>query len=308
MDTHPDGDLDPAGSERPTESVSVGGRHVRVTHPDKVLYAATGTTKSDIVHYLRQIAPVMLPHCRDRAVTRKRWPDGVLADGSGDSFFQKDIGRGAPEWVERREIQHADHINVYPLANDAATLVWFAQLAALELHVPQWRFGHGDEQRPPDRIVFDLDPGPGLGVRECADVARFVRDAMRAHDLDPVPVTSGSKGIHVYAALDGAHTSEEVSEFAHDLARRVEADHPDLIVTSMRRSDRAGRVFIDWSQNAASKTTVAPYSLRGRAHPTVAAPRTWRELASPHLHQLDYCEVLDRVARRGDPLARLETR
>ncbi|WP_449281843.1 ATP-dependent DNA ligase [Leucobacter sp.] len=282
--------------------VRVGGREIRLSNLDKVLYPSTGTTKADVIAYYSEIAPTMLPHCRDRAATRKRWPDGVGADGTGDFFFQRDLGDSAPGWVATGSIQHKDHVNVYPLVNDEATLVWLAQLAALEIHVPQWRFDARGEPLAPDRLVLDLDPGPGVSLRECADVAFAVRRLLTGMGLTAVPVTSGSKGIHLYAALDGRQTSEQVSRVARELARSLEADHPDEITSSMQKSLRAGKVFIDWSQNSASKTTVAPYSLRGRAAPFVAAPRSWRELASPHLRQLDFREVLKRVARRGDPM------
>lgn len=287
------------------QTVEVDGRQLQLSNLDKVLYPSTGTTKRDILDYLSEIAPVMIPHCRDRAATRKRWPDGVGEDGSGQKFFQKDIGEGAPDWVRLRSIRHADHVNQYPLVNDRATLTWLGQLAALEIHVPQWRFGPRGGQKNPDRLVLDLDPGDGVTMRECADVARLAHGILRDMGLTVVPVTSGSTGIHLYAALDGSQTSQQVSDAAHELARSLEADYPDQIVSSMTRSARAGKVFIDWSQNNASKTTVAPYSLRGRPHPTVAAPRTWHELASPHLTQLDYRDVLTRVKRRGDPLSEI---
>lgn len=287
-------------------TVRVGGRSVRVSSLDKVLYPADGTTKGDVIGYFGAIAPVMLPHCRDRAATRKRWPGGVGETGDAHVFFQKDIGDNAPEWVATGEIQHRDHVNAYPLVNDEATLVWLAQLASLEIHVPQWRFDDAGRPCNPDRMVLDLDPGPGVDLRQCARVAFLVRDLLRDMGLEAVPVTSGSKGIHLYAALDGSHTSDQVSAVAHELARALEADHPDEVTSTMRRAARAGKVFIDWSQNNPAKTTVAPYSLRGRARPTVAAPRTWGELASPHLRQLEFREVLQRVERRGDPMASLD--
>ena len=286
-------------------TVTIGGHSLRLSSLDKVLYPADGTTKGEVIGYYSAIASVMLPHCRDRAATRKRWPDGVGEDGDAPFFFQKDIGDAAPEWVATGEIQHKDHANSYPLVNDEATLVWLAQLASLEIHVPQWRFGSEGEQLNPDRLVLDLDPGPGVDLRQCARVAVLVRDILTDMGLSAVPVTSGSKGIHVYAALDGRQTSEQVSQVARELARSLEADHPDDITSVMKRSVRDGKVFIDWSQNSANKTTVAPYSLRGRTHPTVAAPRTWRELASPQLRHLDFREVLKRVARRGDPMEAL---
>ena len=290
---------------RREQTVEVGGRRIRVSNLEKVLYPSTGTTKGDVIGYYSAIAPTMLPHCRDRPATRKRWPDGVGDDGRGDFFFQKDIGDSAPDWVRTGRIQHKDHVNHYPLVDDEATLVWLAQLAALEIHVPQWRFDASGEPGNPDRLVFDLDPGEGVTLRECAQVAFLVRDILRDMGLPSIPVTSGSKGIHLYAALDGSQTSDQAAAVARELARSLEADHPDDITSSMKRALRPGHVFIDWSQNNASKTTVAPYSLRGRIAPTVAAPRSWRELASPHLRQLEFREVLQRVAKRGDPLAEL---
>ncbi|MFC5337671.1 ATP-dependent DNA ligase [Leucobacter denitrificans] len=285
--------------------VWVDGRKLRVTNLDKVLYPSTGTTKGEVLAYYSAIAETMLPHCVDRPATRKRWPDGVGEDGKQNSFFQKDIGEGAPEWVATGEIQHKDHVNEYPLVNDEATLVWLAQLASLEIHVPQWRFDSAGKQQNPDRMVFDLDPGEGVKLTEVADVAFLVRDILSDMGLPSIPLTSGSSGIHLYAALDGTLSSDEVAKVAKELARSLEADHPDDITSSMKRSLRPGKVFIDWSQNNAAKTTVAPYSLRGRIAPTVAAPRTWRELASPHLKHLRFDEVLKRVERRGDPLAEL---
>lgn len=262
-----------ARSEKTT--VSIDGHRLQLSNLDKVLYPQTGTTKGDVLEYLDEIAPVMLPHCQNRAVTRKRWPNGVGSDGSGQMFFQKDIGDGAPEWVETRSIRHSDHINNYPLANDKATLMWFGQLAALEIHVPQWQFGSGNEKRNPDRLVLDLDPGAGVSLRDCAAIAREARDILHDMGLSVVPVTSGSKGIHLYASLDGSQTSDQVSAVAHELARSLEADYPKEVISSMKKSAREGKVFIDWSQNNANKTTVTPYSLRGRVRPTVAAPRTW---------------------------------
>lgn len=286
-------------------TVQVGGRKLRVTNLDKELYPSTGTTKGDVIAYYSAIAETMLPHCENRPATRKRWPDGVGEDGTQHAFFQKDIGEGAPEWVHTGKIQHKDHSNEYPLVNDEATLVWLAQLAALEIHVPQWRFDDEGNPQHPDRMVFDLDPGEGVPLTEVARIAFLVRDVLIGMGLPSIPLTSGSKGIHLYAALDGTQTSDEVVKIAHELARVLEADHPDAVTSSMKRSLRPGKVFLDWSQNSAAKTTVAPYALRGRVTPTVAAPRTWRELASPHLKHLQFDEVLKRVKKRGDPLAEL---
>ncbi|WP_413452692.1 ATP-dependent DNA ligase [Georgenia phoenicis] len=286
--------------------VQVDGRRLRLTNLDKVLYPATGTTKADVLEYYSQIAPVMLPHCAGRPATRKRWPNGTgTGQDPGQVFFQKNVEAGAPEWVERVEIEHSDHVNTYPLVDSAATLAWFAQVAALEVHVPQWRVSSDGQRRKPDRLVLDLDPGEGAGLAECVEVAVLARDILQGMGLDPVPVTSGSKGIHLYAALRGTATSDEVSEVAKELARSLEADHPDLVVSNMKKELRRGKVLVDWSQNNGNKTTIAPYSLRGRERPMVAAPRTWRELTHPSLRHLDLREVVERVERRGDPMAGL---
>jgi bifunctional non-homologous end joining protein LigD len=286
--------------------VTVEGHRIALTNLDKVLYPETGTTKADVLAYYAAIAPFLLPHSTGRPATRKRWVNGVgTAENPGEVFFQKNLDNSAPSWVTRGRIEHSDHANEYPLVNNLATLTWFAQIASLEIHVPQWRFGRTGQQLNPDRLVLDLDPGEGVGLAECAEVARFARTILTDMGLDPMPVTSGSKGIHLYAALDGKQTSDQVSEVAHELARVLEADHPDLIVSDMKKSLRAGKVLVDWSQNNAAKTTITPYSLRGRAHPTVAVPRTWKELAAKDLAHLDYEQVMRRMKRRADPLAGL---
>jgi bifunctional non-homologous end joining protein LigD len=287
--------------------VTIEGRTIKLTNLDKVLYPQTQTTKADILSYYAQVGPTMLPHLRDRPATRKRWPDGV-GDVKGKRptvFFNKDLGAGTPDWVERRTIAHRDHDNDYPVINDLATLAWLAQLAALEIHVPQWRFGPNGKPQNPDRLVLDLDPGPGVSLAQCAWTAMLVRDILRDIGHDPVPVTSGSKGIHLYAPLDGSQTSEQATEVARELALALESDHPDLVISSMKRSERDGKVFIDWSQNNGAKTTVSPYSLRGRERPWIAAPRTWDELEDPDLRQLEYEKVITRVADLGDSLAPL---
>jgi bifunctional non-homologous end joining protein LigD len=281
--------------------VTAGGRRVRLTNLDKVLYPESGTTKGEVIAYYTTVAPVMLPLLRDRPVTRKRWVHGVGTDADpGSAFIQKDLGDSAPEWVERRLIRHKDHVNEYPVANELATLVWMAQIGSLEIHVPQWRFDERGAQQNPDRLVLDLDPGPGTGLAECAEVARLARDILTAAGLDPMPVTSGSKGIHLYAPLDGSQTSDQASAVAHELARALEADHPDLVVSDMKRSLRDGKVLVDWSQNSGNKTTVSPYSLRGRSHPMVATPRTWDELDDPDFAHLDFRQVMERVAAADD--------
>ncbi|QIG40339.1 ATP-dependent DNA ligase [Microbacterium sp. 4R-513] len=286
--------------------VRIGGRRLRLTNLGKVLYPETGTTKAEVIDYYTRIAPTMIPHVIGRPVTRKRWPDGVgTEEHPGQPFFAKDLERGAPDWVRRLPIPHSGGPKDYPIAGDVPTIVYLAQVASLELHVPQWRFTPTGDRGDADRLVLDLDPGPGAGLPECAQVARWARDILTHMGLDPYPVTSGSKGIQLYSALPPGQSSEQASALAHELARAIEADHPDLVVSSMKKAIRGGRVLIDWSQNNGSKTTIAPYSLRGRPHPTVAVPRTWDELDDPGLRHLLFGEVLDRVDEIGDPLSPL---
>ncbi|NUT72610.1 ATP-dependent DNA ligase [Pseudarthrobacter sp. C4D7] len=286
------------------ERVRVAGRELTLTNLDKIIYPETGTTKADVLAYYAAVAHVLIPAAANRPATRKRWVNGVgTADKPGEVFFQKDLEDSAPGWLPRAAITHKDRTIHYPLVNDAATLAWFGQINSLEIHVPQWRVDSHGTQLNPDRLVLDLDPGEGAGLPECREVALLARSILQDVGLDPVPVTSGSKGIHLYAALDGTQTSDQISAFARELARALEADHPDLAVSDMKKSLRTGKVLVDWSQNSAAKTTVVPYSLRGRPTPMVAAPRTWREIQSPALKQLDYQEVLRRVRDGKDPFA-----
>ncbi|TPW70776.1 ATP-dependent DNA ligase [Schumannella sp. 10F1B-5-1] len=291
----------------PGTTVSVDGHRLTLTNLDKVMYPETGTTKGDVIDYYATVADRLVPLAEGRPATRKRWVHGVGTERDpGSMFFQKDLGAGTPYWVRTRVIEHKDHDNRYPLVDDRATLVWLAQLATLELHVPQWRFGYRGGRQDPDRLVLDLDPGEGAGLPECVEVAKLARAILRDVGLDPMPVTSGSKGIHLYAGLDGTRSSDDMSAFAHELARALEADHPDLVVSEMRKAKRTGRVFVDWSQNNGSKTTIVPWSLRGRHRPTVAVPRTWRELGMASLRQLEIDEARERVAKRADPMESLQ--
>ncbi|TKV56851.1 ATP-dependent DNA ligase [Nakamurella flava] len=284
-------------------AVDIDGHRLALTNLRKVLYPVTGTTKAEVIGYFAEAAHVLLPHVDGRPVTRKRWPNGV----DTAPFFHKDLPRGTPEWVSRCTIEHSDGPKQYPIVDSPATLAWLGQIAALELHVPQWLCasgaGEGGIGRP-NRLVFDLDPGPGVELAQCAEVARWVK--ARLADRVVVPVTSGSKGIHLYTHLDGELDSGEASALAKDIAEALETDHRDLVTSRMSKAVRPGKVFIDWSQNSAAKTTIAPYSLRGRDAPWVAAPRTWAELADPGLRQLDYREVLDLLDDGPDPMAGLE--
>jgi bifunctional non-homologous end joining protein LigD len=287
------------------DTVSVDGHRLRLTHPDKVLYPETGHTKADVIAYYQAVAPFLLPHVQGRIATRKRWVDGVgTADTPGTVFFEKNLPDSAPSWIRRVEIEHRDHHNTYPVFDDAASLAWAGQVSALELHVPQWRVDGSGVPQNPDRLVLDLDPGPGAGLPECVEVARRAKTLLHDLELEITPVTSGSKGIHLYAPLDGTHDSDYVNAFAKEVARALESELPDLVVSSMRKSVRDGKVLVDWSQNNGNKTTIAPYSLRGTTEPRVATPRTWRELGDG-LRQLTLDEVLKRMKRRKDPMAAL---
>lgn len=286
------------------ERVRVAGRELTLTNLDKIIYPETGTTKADVLAYYAAVAHVLIPAAANRPATRKRWVHGVgTAAEPGEAFFQKNLDDSAPGWLPRAAITHKDRTIFYPLVNDPATLTWFGQINSLEVHVPQWQVDSHGNQLPPDRLVLDLDPGDGAGLEECREVALLARAILQDVGLDPVPVTSGSKGIHLYAALDGTQSSGSISAFAKELARALEADHPDLAVSDMKKTLRRGKVLVDWSQNSAAKTTIVPYSLRGRSTPTVAAPRTWREISSPKLTHLDYQAVMRRVSDGKDPFA-----
>ncbi|WP_060999346.1 ATP-dependent DNA ligase [Mycobacterium sp. SMC-16] len=274
---------------------------VRLTNPDKVLYPATGTTKADVFDYYLAVADAMLPHIAGRPVTRKRWPNGVAQQ----SFFEKQLASSAPEWLERGAITHRSGTTMYPVIDTPEGLAWIAQQASLEVHVPQWRFIEATVG-PATRIVFDLDPGEGVTMAQLCEVARAVRELVAGMDLEAHPVTSGSKGLHLYVPLASPVSSRGASAVAKRVAQQLESSMGGLVTATMTRSLRAGKVFLDWSQNSAAKTTVAPYSLRGRDEPTVAAPRTWEELDDPELHQLRFDEVLARLARDGDLLAGMD--
>ncbi|AKN16243.1 ATP-dependent DNA ligase [Mycobacterium haemophilum DSM 44634] len=278
---------------------------VTLTNADKVLYPATGTTKHDVFDYYTQIAEAMVPHLAGRPATRKRWPNGV----DQPSFFEKQLASSAPDWLPRASVTHRSGTTTYPIIDSPTALAWIAQQAALEVHVPQWRFV-GDPGRlqpgPATRLVFDLDPGDGVTMAQLAEVARAVRDLIADIGLTTFPLTSGSKGLHLYTPLDQPVSSRGATVLAKHIAQQLEKAMPTLVTSIMTRKLRAGKVFVDWSQNSGSKTTIAPYSLRGREHPTVAAPRSWEELDDPALCQLRYDEVLGRVAHDGDLLARLD--
>ena len=278
------------------------GPLVTLTNPDKVLYPATGTTKSDVFRYYTTVAEVMVPHIAGRPATRKRWPNGV----DGTAFFEKELAKSAPAWLHHGTLAHKSGDTVYPVIDDSTGLAWIAQQAALEVHVPQWRFGADGRPGLANRLVFDLDPGEDVSMVALGEVAHAVRELMDDIGLRVYPLTSGSKGMHLYVPLAEPVRSDGVALLAKRVAQQLEQSMPALVTATMTKSLRAGKVFLDWSQNNSAKTTIAPYSLRGRQTPTVAAPRTWEEIGDPDLRQLQFEEVLARVARHGDLLAGLD--
>lgn len=278
------------------------GPRVTLTNAGKVLYPATGTTKAEVFRYYTTIAEVMLPHIAGRPATRKRWPNGV----EKTAFFEKELAKSAPAWLHRGVLAHKSGDTVYPIIDSSVGLAWIAQQAALEVHVPQWRFDADGKPGPANRLVFDLDPGEGVTMAQMCEVAHAVRELMDDIGLTVYPLTSGSKGLHLYAPLASPVGSSGAAVLARKVAQQLEQIMPNLVTATMTKSLRAGKIFLDWSQNNAAKTTIAPYSLRGREAPTVAAPRTWDELADAGLRQLRYDAVLARVAEHGDLLAGLD--
>ncbi|GAA4696588.1 non-homologous end-joining DNA ligase [Nocardioides nanhaiensis] len=303
--------MTPPAAEGTEVHVDVEGRTLRLTNLEKVLYPRTGTTKGEVLNYYAQVAPVMLPHLADRAVTRIRWPHGV----EGASFFEKNAPSGTPSWVRTVRVPTTGSRSgtgeaelTFPVVDDLATLTWLVNLAALELHVHQWRVGRNGRPRNADRIVVDLDPGEPAGLHECCQVALLAREALAERGLEARPVTSGSKGLHLYATLPRRLPPEEATTLAREVAEQLQAAHPRQVTATMTKAKRGGKVFLDWSQNAGSKTTIAPYSLRGRERPRVAAPVTWEEVAAGAedelgLEQLAPDQVLRRVAELGDLFA-----
>jgi len=285
--------------------VQIEGRQLTLSNLGKVLYPQTGFTKAQVIDYYHRIAPVLLPHIAGRPLTLKRYPDGV----EGGYFYEKSAPAHRPPWVPTARVptpgstKDRDTV-LYVVAGDLPTLIWAANLADLEIHTPMWRLPRIGE---PDVLVFDLDPGPPATIVDCCRVALLLRPLLDERGLPPLAKTSGGKGLQLCAPLS-AMTSEQASELALSLAGQLARAHPELVLSRMTRALRPGKVFIDWSQNNAAKTTVAPYSLRAMATPTVSAPITWEEAAScQHPGDLSFTPdaVLDRVARLGDLYAPL---
>jgi bifunctional non-homologous end joining protein LigD len=289
---------------------TIGGRELSVSNLDKVLFPQTAFTKGQLIDYYVRIAEVMLPHIRERPLTMKRFPDGV----EGKSFFEKHIPSHAPDWVHSVNVPANDGKDLIPyvMVNDLPTLAWAANLGTIELHVPLWHVGrHRKLPARPDFMVFDLDPGEGTSIVECCVVAGYVMDELDKDGLEPFAKTSGSKGLQLYAAVGQKATWDRVRSHAYDIARKLETERRDLVVSNMRKSLRRGRVLIDWSQNHPAKTTVAVYSARAMPSPTVSTPVTRAEVhrcatgEDPHLLRFETEDVLRRVQEDGDLFAPL---
>jgi len=340
--------------------VVVDGRELQLTNLHKVLYPQATFTKAEVIDYYTRIAPAILPHLANRPVTLKRYPNGV----DGPFFFEKNKPSHTPDWVRTVRLpvpgstMERDEID-FVVCDDRPTLVWLANLAALELHVPQWTVrgsaspdprsgraappnprggraaspdprsgraaspnpprgraaspdpprgravsskstrGRGGKANGPDLLVFDLDPGAPASIVECAEVACMLRDLIAADGLTGYPKTSGNKGMQVYAPI-AESTDEKTSGYAKALAERLEHSHPRLVVSRMAKALRPGKVLVDWSQNNAAKTTVAPYSLRANDHPTVSTPVTWEEVESGRPLRFAAGDVLERYDKYGD--------
>ena len=281
--------------------VKAGNRKIKVSRLDKVFYPETGFTKGDVVAYYQAIAPVLLPHIKGRAVTLKRYPDGV----DGSFFYEKRCPPYAPDWIKTVTMtRKRDNKDIqYCRLDTQAALVWAANLANLELHAS---LAKATDVTRPAALVFDLDPGPPADVTTCARVAIEIRALLEDLGLKSVVKTSGSKGLQLYAPLNIKVTYGETGPFAHAIALELERKHPDLIVSRMKKELRGGKVFIDWSQNDDHKTTVSVYSLRARPRPTASTPATWDEVeaASSSGKAADLTfeshEVLGRMEKHGD--------
>jgi bifunctional non-homologous end joining protein LigD len=290
--------------------VEVQGHKLSLTNLEKVLYPAAGFTKGQVIDYHVRIAPVLVPHLAGRPLTMKRYPGGV----DEEYFFEKNAPMHRPDWVKTAPIwSDSNHRTIhYILANDLATVVWIANLASLELHPS---LSLAEDIATPTMIVFDLDPGPPANIVECAQVGLWVRDIFEHFGLESFPKTSGSKGLQIYVPLNTKTSYEQTKPFAHAVARLLEQEHPELVVSDMKKAVRTSKVFVDWSQNDEHKTTIGVYSLRARERPTVSTPVTWDEVEQglkkkdPQRLVFEAKDVLARVEKKGDlfePVLRLK--
>jgi bifunctional non-homologous end joining protein LigD len=292
--------------------IVVGGKQLKLSNLDKVLYPAVGFTKAQVIDYYVRVSPYLLPHLRDRPLTLKRYPEGV----EGPHFYEKQCPKHRPKWVrtapiwsdgKQREIE-------FCLVNDLPSLVWAANLADLELHTS---LSLAKAIQRPTMMVFDLDPGEPAGIGQCCQVALALREHLEASQLESFAKTSGSKGLQIYVPINGAVTYDDTKPFARALAEQLEREHPERVVSKMTKSLRAGKIFVDWSQNDEHKTTVCVYSLRAKQRPMVSMPVTWAEVAAAakggdgNPLAFDAAEALRRVEERGDlfaPVLKLKQR
>ena len=281
--------------------VSIGRRKLTLSNPDKVYWPGPSFTKGEMVAYYRAVAPAMVPHLKDRAVTLKRYPEGV----DGFSFFEKNCPKHRPDWVRTVDVDRKKDGKTihYCVGWDEATLVWMANLGSIELHISLSR---ASNLMRPTAMVYDLDPGPGTTIVECCELGLQLKKRFADLGLEMFPKTSGSKGLHLYVPLNTAVTFEKTSAIAHAVALQMEQEMPDLVVSTQKKTEREGKVLIDWSQNGPHKTTVAVYSMRARDLPTCSTPVTWREVSAcakkgdPEMLRFTADEVAKRVKKKGD--------
>lgn len=289
-------------------TVSVEGAQLSLTNLDKVLYPEARVTKGMVIDYYRQVAPVLLAHLVRRPVTFRRFPDGI----DGFSFYEKHVPRGAPDFLSTISVPtRSGKQDRYPAIDSLPALIWAANLAVLEFHVPMWRSSRDGHPEPPDLIVFDLDPGAPAGIVECCRVGLALRARLVADGYAPLAKTSGSKGLQLYAKRPRATRDEDPTRYAKALATELAAT-PELgVVANMRRELRRNKVLVDWSQNSTAKTTVAPYSLRATTRVGVSTPLGWEEVEAvaggddPDRLRFSPAQVLERIARHGDLFASL---
>ena len=282
--------------------IEVEGRRLKLSNLEKVLYPAAGFTKAEVIDYYARIAPAVLTHLSGRAITFRRFPNGV----DGQSFFEKNCPGHRPEWVRTAKVGGSEGQIEFCVIDDVPTLVWAANLAALELHTPMALAVDPDTPR---MVVFDLDPGAPADIIDCCEVGLWIRDLFAGIGLTCVAKSSGSKGLQLYLPLNTPTTQDTTATFAKAIAQLLEQHHPDRVVSLQKKELRKGKVLVDWSQNSRHKTTVCAYSLRARERPTVSTPVTWDEVEAaldagdPSLLTFEAPAVLDRVAEHGDLFA-----
>lgn len=282
------------------KAIEIGGKRLSLSNLEKELYPSCGFTKANVLEYYGQMAGFILPHLKDRALTLKRYPDGV----EQEYFFEKRCPAHHPAWVETAEVNRGSKQMTVCLANNTATLLWVENLASLELHVPLARAASPET---PDAMVFDLDPGEGADILDCGRVALVLRELFSRMRLTGYPKTSGQKGLHVFVPLNYRETTfDDTKQFSKAVAMIMQKNYPDLVTAKMAKEQRKGRVFINWSQNDASKTMVCVYSLRAREKPYVSFPLEWKELelavknGDPARLHITHAEALSRIGAAGD--------